>query len=319
MKKITPLLFLLAITINANSQNLVPNPSFEEYYQCPSSQGNFYVDFWFNAPNSGVTTPDYYNSCATAGVNAAVPDNIAGFQYPQEGEGYAGLFCYGSTNGGDSNQREYIEVQLISPLIEGQEYEFSMYVSLADHYGAAINNIGVAVTEYMVEGNGQSGIIPEIPQIKAEEVIFDEENWTQITGTFIAEGGEEYLTIGNFFSDDDTEAIFIYGSPFLTWGYYYFDSVSLSPVILSTNDEILDKQLKVYPNPTSDIVTIELINNYSSTITYKLYNLLGELIYTSESNSQLFSIDMSDLSRGIYLLELTDAQSNKVVKKVSRL
>ena len=317
MKKI--ILLLLAITINANSQNLVPNPSFEEYYQCPSSQGGFYVDFWFNTPNSGVATPDDYNTCAPAGVNAAVPDNITGFQYPQEGEGYAGLFCYGGANGSDSTQRDYIEVQLISPLIEGQEYEFSMYVSLADKYGAAINNIGVAITEYMVEGNGQIGVIPEIPQIKAIDPISDEENWTQITGTFIAEGGEEYLTIGNFFSDGDTEKISIWGSPFLNWGYYYFDSVSLSPVILSTNDEILNKQLKVYPNPTSNLVTIERTNNYSSTITYKLYNLLGELIYTSESNSQLFSIDMSDLSRGIYLLELTDAQSNKVVKKVSRL
>lgn len=315
MKKITLLLFFICLAASLTSQNLVPNPSFEEYYQCPSSQGSFYVDFWFNTPNSGVATPDFYHTCAPAGANAAVPDNITGFQYPQEGEGYAGLFCYGS----DSNQREYIEVQLISPLIEGQEYEFSMYVSLADHYGAAINNIGVAVTDYIVEGNGQIGVIPETPQIKAIDPISDEENWTQIAGTFIAEGGEEYLTIGNFFSDEDTEKISIWGSPFLNWGYYYFDSVSLTPVILSTNDEILDNQLKVYPNPTSNLVTIELTNNYSSNVTYKLYNLLGELIYTSESNDQLFSIDISDLSRGIYLLELTDAQSNKVVKKISKL
>jgi len=316
MKKTALLLFFIAIVTNVTSQNMVPNYSFEEYYQCPVTQGQFFVDYWFVTPNSGVSSPDYFNTCATAGsYPTAVPENISGFQYPQEGEGYVGLFCYGN----DSGQREYIEVQLISPLIEGQEYVFSMYVSLADHYGSAINNLGVAVTNFIVEGNGQIGVIDVTPQVKAINPISDEENWTQITGTFIAEGGEEYLTIGNFFSDEDTEVIFIYGSPFTYWGYYYFDSVSLTPVILSTNDEILDNQLKVYPNPTSDIITVELVNNYSSKVTYKLYNLLGELIYTSETNNQLFSIDMSDLSRGIYLLELTDAQSNKVVKKISKL
>ncbi len=315
MKKITLLLFLLAIIINANSQNLVPNPSFEEYYDCPDQQGEFYVDFWFEPPYKSDYSPDFFIDCSTANTTVDVPENSKGFQYPYEGEGYAGVFCYGY----NSDQREYIEVQLISPLIEGQEYEFAMQVSLPERFGKAINKFGALFTTDILEGVNGETLIEANPQVKSVVPITDQDNWTTITGTFIAEGGEEYLTIGNFFSDDNVQVIDVPNTDFFMWGYYYIDAVSLTPVILSTNDEVLDKQLKVYPNPTSDLVTIELTNNYSSIITYKLYTILGELIYTSESNSQLFSIDMSDLSRGVYLLELTDAQSNKVVKKISRL
>ncbi|PHS67298.1 MAG: hypothetical protein COB12_03885 [Flavobacterium sp.] len=315
MKKITLLLFLVAIIINTNSQNLVPNPSFEEFYDCPDQQGEFYVDFWFEPPYKSDYSPDFFIDCSPANTQVDVPENHAGFQYPFNGEGYVGVFCYGN----DSGQREYIEVQLISPLLEGQEYEFSMQVSLPEDFGKAINNFGALFTTDILEGVNGVTLIEANPQVKSVVPIADQDNWTAITGTFIAEGGEEYLTIGNFYSDDNVQVIDVPGSGNWMWGYYYIDAVSLTPVILSTNDEILDNQLKVYPNPTSNLITIELTNNYSSTITYKLYNLLGELIYTSESNSQLFRIDMSDLSRGVYLLELIDAQSNKVVKKISRL
>ncbi|MCF6306653.1 MAG: T9SS type A sorting domain-containing protein, partial [Flavobacteriaceae bacterium] len=261
MKIFTILLFFIVATNTVVSQNLVPNPSFEEYYDCPYYQGEFYVDFWFETPNS-ISSPDYYNDCSPDDTPSDVPENIAGSQYPYEGEGYAGIQCYGN----DSGRREYIEIQLSTPLIENQEYEFSMYVSLADRFGSAINNLGVLITDYIVEGNGPGGanLIEANPQIKAESPLTDKDNWMQITGTFIAEGGEEYLTIGNFFSDEDTERVTVWPYDFLNWGKYYIDSVSLTQVILSTNENTLKSQLKIYPNPTNDFINIEIANNNSN-------------------------------------------------------
>ncbi len=316
MKKTVLLLFLLAIVTNVTSQNMVPNYSFEEYYDCPFWQGEFYVDYWFKTPNSYPSTPEYYNDCSPEDTQSDVPENIAGFQYPYEGEGYAGIFCYGD----DSVQREYIEIQLTSPLIEGQEYEFSMQVSLPENFGLGINNLGALFTDEILEGNGPGEplLIEANPQVKAIDPIIDKENWTQITGTFIAEGGEEYLTIGNFFSDEDTIAVDVPEGYMDLWSYYYIDAVSLIAVILGTNDNALENQLSIYPNPTNYQINIELVNNHSS-VTIKLYTILGELIYKKSITNQLLKIDMSDLSRGIYLLELTDSQSNHVVKRISKL
>lgn len=316
MKKIVLLLFLLTIVTNVTSQNMVNNYSFEEYYDCPNAHGDFYVDFWFVPPNSSFSTPDYFNYCSPENSQTDVPENIVGFQYPYEGEGYAGIFCYGN----DSGQREYIEIQLTSPLIEGQEYEFSMQVSLPENFGKGVNNLGALFTDYLVEGNGAGEplLIEANPQVKAIDPITDKDNWTPITGTFIAEGGEEYLTIGNFFSDEDTIAFNVSGGNMEFWSYYYIDSVSLITVVLGTNDNTLENQLSIYPNPTHDNITIELVNNHSN-VTIKLYSILGELIYKKSITNQLLKIDMSDLSAGMYLLELTDSQSNRVVKRISKL
>lgn len=316
MKKTALLLLFLAMTHNVISQNLVNNYSFEEFYDCPGHQGQFYVDYWFVTPNSSSSSPDYFNDCSPENTQSDVPENIVGFQYPYEGEGYAGIFCYGNNSG----QREYIEIQLSSPLVENQEYEFSMQVSLPERFGKGINNLGALFTDYLVEGNGSGEplLIEANPQVKAVDPITDKENWTQITGTFIAVGGEEYLTIGNFFTDEDTVAVYVPGGDLNSWSFYYIDSVSLIPVILGTNDNSLEDQLSVYPNPTHDDITIELSNNHSN-VTIKLYTIMGELIFKKNINNQLLKIDMSGLSTGIYLLELTDSQSNRVVKRVSRL
>ncbi|MFK5982276.1 MAG: T9SS type A sorting domain-containing protein [Flavobacteriaceae bacterium] len=312
MKIFTLLLFFIVVTNTIISQNLVPNPSFEEYYDCPYYQGEFYVDFWF-VTNGNPYTPDYYNDCSPNETPSDVPENIAGFQYPYEGEGYVGIQCYGNNSG----RREYIEIQLSTPLLQNQEYEFSMYVSLADRFGKAINNLGALFTDDIVEASSGVNLIEANPQVKAEVPITDKENWTQITGTFIAEGGEEYLTIGNFFSDEDTETVTVWPYDFSNWGKYYIDAVSLTQVVLSTNENTLKSQLKIYPNPTNDFINIEIANN-NSNVAIKLYSILGELIYLNNTNKQLFSIDMSDLSRGIYILELTDAQSNKAVRRISK-
>ena len=72
-----------------------------------------------------------------------------------------------------------------------------------------------------------------------------------------------------------------------------------------------------YPNPTSDIVTISLKNN-GSISNIVVYDLLGKMILsqkpvTSESSQ---TINLSAISKGVYLLEVTTDSNLKVVKKL---
>jgi hypothetical protein len=57
--------------------------------------------------------------------------------------------------------------------------------------------------------------------------ITDTLNWTKISGIYTAEGGEEWITIGNFFNDDETTAIEFLGGEGSIVSYYALDDVSI--------------------------------------------------------------------------------------------
>jgi len=73
-------------------------------------------------------------------------------------------------------------------------------------------------------------------------------------------------------------------------------------------DELESLSVIIYPNPTSNILTVDLgdLNGVNTTI--KLYDSSSKLIFDKQSTSTL-TIDVSGLARGMYSLELsTDEQ-----------
>lgn len=68
--------------------------------------------------------------------------------------------------------------------------------------------------------------------------------------------------------------------------------------------------LKVYPNPSSDIVNIEMNNNLSDHASLKVINILGKTILEkSVSNkTEITTIDFSNYGKGIYLVELRSGE-----------
>jgi len=89
------------------AQNLVPNPGFEEYFQCPGSynpQGSDrnFAPGWVS-PTLG--TPDLFNRCSFG--NAGVPHNWAGVAHAHKGYGYSGIYVWINNN----NYREYLSAE----------------------------------------------------------------------------------------------------------------------------------------------------------------------------------------------------------------
>jgi hypothetical protein len=73
------------------AQNLVPDPSFEIYSNCPQGSNQLdYASSWFNP---SLTSPDYFNACDTIG-EVSTPYNWWGFQIPRTGAAYAGIIVY---------------------------------------------------------------------------------------------------------------------------------------------------------------------------------------------------------------------------------
>jgi len=203
------------------SQNLVPNPSFETYTVCPTGfnlGGGLQCTPW---QSGSLATPDYFNVCATPS-DVGIPSNFFGTQEPLTGSAYAGGYWRLS----QFEYREYLQVQLIEPFLAGYSYDISFYISLADFY-CGVSLIGAYFSATPPPG-WTMGPLNVVPQFESDiGFVGDKENWVLISGCVPAEGGEQWITIGNFYDDADTP-VDPDCNPFNLSSYYYVEDVSVT-------------------------------------------------------------------------------------------
>jgi len=218
------LLIYVLMYINAIAQqNFVPNNSFEDYTICPSLTGQIgNISDWFS-PSTG--SPDYFNVCAS-GSNVGVPSNLYGQQIPNSGDGYAGITVFK-----EDNKREYLSNEMVATMEVGKTYCVDFKVSLADKatYGFyGIENIGIDFSTNSPSFSGDQ-VIPRLPEVEYSNGIIDEENlWTTITGSFVADQAYNYFTIGNFYSNNNTNGGGVDpGTTDTLDVYYYIDDVNI--------------------------------------------------------------------------------------------
>jgi hypothetical protein len=72
-----------------------------------------------------------------------------------------------------------------------------------------------------------------------------------------------------------------------------------------------------YPNPVSDTVTIK-VKNTGSITNIAVYDVSGKMIIAQKPITALSiqTLDLSSVSKGMYLLEVTNDTNLKVVKKL---
>ena len=83
---------------------------------------------------------------------------------------------------------------------------------------------------------------------------------------------------------------------------------------LSVDDEKLDNSLKLYPNPVTNILTIESKNVAISKV--EIYSILGKKI--KEINSNFVSITTDKLPKGIYIIRIY-SEKGMVMKKTIKM
>ncbi|CAN5896902.1 hypothetical protein BH11BAC7_BH11BAC7_28180 [soil metagenome] len=182
----------------AVAQNLVPNPGFEEYKKIPitfcrtAKEFNATVTDW-TMPNEA--TSDYFHAKCKASAST-IKNNFAGFQQAKEGEAYAGMYCVLDKG---ISYSEYLQTKLIQPLKAGQKYTIQFYVSLSEASEFAIDRLGVLFVKKQIK---QENMFPlnYIPTVESADTVFydDKTGWRQVRMSFIANGGERYMIIGNF-------------------------------------------------------------------------------------------------------------------------
>ena len=84
---------------------------------------------------------------------------------------------------------------------------------------------------------------------------------------------------------------------------------------LSINDcppEKMLQSLRIYPNPVSDLINIEMLNTNLKDFSFSITDLSGKLLIRSENSKK---IDVSKLSSGIYFGTMT-VEDQKLTKKI---
>ena len=321
MRKIFIVIFLYLVS-NANAQNLVLNPSFEDTIACPTTTAiPMQCKYWYTA---NIGSPDYFSEqpdifCGTS----PVPLSNAGYQYARTGIAYVGLVTLMQPlNPNYLNRREYIGGELSDTLKQGHEYCVSFYISVAEELKYVTDGIGLylsidSAVDYTINTN-----LPFVPQISnpSGNIIYDTLNWVQISGTYIANGGEKYLTIGNFKDNANTLIDSINNNvPQSRYeSYLFIDDVSVIDCTVGIGEVNNNKDIgRLYPNPANTVVYYQdnLGENENGVLT--LLDMLGKELkgYKLTKGNNLISIPVSDLAKGIYLVKIKIAgRSDKMIK-----
>jgi hypothetical protein len=306
-----------------NSQNLINNSSFEAY----SNMDCVYLDAFQNNSTfpalhvvdnwQAINSPDYFSTiCTFTYTYRGIPINTFGTSYAKHGNAYVGIYIY--IKSGES--KEYFYQTLSTPLIADSIYCLSFFTSRADRMPYAIKNLGAYFSNNLP--TIPLGYVSATPQIvNTSGFLTDTIGWTELQGCFTAQGGEQYVTIGNFNSNSNTDTLRIQSTNTLTGpgtdlAYYYIDSVSLwkNSFPVGIKEQGKNEVMSVYPNPVTDVITFKFADAIEKRrIEIKITDVLGREILLSEFKEQL---DISQLETGIYFVSIIQENKILVTKKV---
>lgn len=107
--------------------------------------------------------------------------------------------------------------------------------------------------------------------------------------------------LGSYTLSDDNSNIITTGGEFSST-----ESITFGVNSLSTNDFELQNSINIYPNPTVSSLNIKTSNSNDLPNTYKVYNMLGQLVLEKAINTtQDLTIDTTPFSNGMYFIKIS--------------
>jgi hypothetical protein len=217
--------------------NLIQNGGFEEIDSCVTNcqvcpQWSFNQDIsvanhWFNP---GFTSPDLWSILWCLGGSPTIPAPL-GPQGTQNGYSYAGFANNISPNLNFCN--EYISVKLQVPLEQNSKYCGSFFASPADLILNICSSVSFAASEDTIGDfylSADSTFLVHPVKFSNDFInhpFADTSLWYEVRGAFIANGNEQFITLGNFDSFQNSPTLFNPGGFYSSFSYLYIDDVSL--------------------------------------------------------------------------------------------
>ncbi len=187
-------------------KNIVPNGSFENYRK---KSGNIKQAI----PWQQIASVDYYQE--------PISNDTSSQKGAHGGSCYAGLRF-------QKKYKEFLQVKLAEPLHRGTIYEYEMYIRLAFWSNASLKSFGALFTKIGYKSQGDVVRSALIDSVSKKGSFINGYKWFKISGKYLADGGEKYLTIGNFSPNVKKDMVrmnvFKFG---FKEAYYFIDDISL--------------------------------------------------------------------------------------------
>lgn len=133
-------------------------------------------------------------------------------------------------------------------------------------------------------------------------------------------GQSAFTTSGGIIASSDGSATYSIGQVFytdksgtngsLTEGVLHaYDITDISAI---NNHHKINLSVSVYPNPTTDFLTLSIESPENENLSYSIYDISGVLIGSETILSERTTIDMAKLKPATYLIKLTE--NNQEIK-----
>ena len=202
-------------TLPLFTQNLIPNGGFEKSRGLPIKSNpvnNFFgeqksgniafarnLNYWFSAnkatPDLRVLDDKFQRNCSE--------------QYPDCDTPHSGTYCLGLVTYMEGNKtkeyREYIEIKLSKPLKPKVKTYFEFWLCRERQAELISNNIGCYFSTKKVYADILTPILTT-PQFNIDTIInHSKAQWVKIEGSIIPEEAYSFMTMGNFFDNENTQ------------------------------------------------------------------------------------------------------------------
>ena len=216
-----------------------------------------------------------------------------------DGEGMIGMFVY---SGGSFDTREYAGIKLDEALLEDSTYRFSVRLRLSSPETVRIGSYGAYFSsDSSTNYTNVEHVMDLAPQLERNpnDIIDTPNVWYLWEDTLIADGGEEFVIIGNFLPDSLTPH---FQPSWQSGGYFFVDDVKLIQIPAPKPDGINELKVSfgVSPNPSNSVVQISYTGNLRPQ-SLLVYTISGKEVAAFPYQKNL---DVSDLPSDAYLLKV---------------
>jgi len=84
---------------------------------------------------------------------------------------------------------------------------------------------------------------------------------------------------------------------------------------LSVDEHLMDNSIRLYPNPSRDVVNVEASSMINSV---QVYDIQGRLLMTHLANEEKTTVDMGDQATGVYFFKINSDKGVKVEKIIKK-
>lgn len=272
--KLVPVCLLSFSLFGQEGQNMVENGNFDQTAGKLRRTGQIDQATGWISP-TGVSADLFSEDAKMPDVLA--PENVYGKEDPKSGSGYAGVIVF-SYN--DKEKRTYITTRLNAPMKKGMRYKVQFYASLAELSKYSANRLGAHFSKREISTNEKVPALIEETHVEhpEKEAFSGLYGWDLVCGEYVAEGGEKYMTIGNFTPNNDVtyerskKPRDVKGTQIIA-AYYYIDDISVQ--LLGPNEQCECAYGNVAERETATLYQREPVINDKMTFEQKIaeYNV----------------------------------------------